>query len=152
VHACDRWGSLHERESEWFGSTLICCCTSVDLLTLHCASGSVVRETKRALKMTMDSVMATINFIRSTSSFQHRLFHMCNQKKTSQKDKRVGPVFINSEHKMGGLGLGGCVKNNNSVLCINKCVSITQISQFQLNSCDLILILIQYQFLWINIM
>ena len=47
VHACDRWGSIHDRESELFGSTLVRCCTSVDLLTLHCASGGVVRKTKR---------------------------------------------------------------------------------------------------------
>ncbi|KAI2646908.1 SCAN domain-containing protein 3 [Labeo rohita] len=70
------WGSVHDRQSEWFGSTLVRCCTSVDLLTVHCASGGVVRKTKRALKTTMDSVMAIINFIRSTSSFQHRLFCM----------------------------------------------------------------------------
>uniref|UniRef100_A0A669CMJ3 Uncharacterized protein n=1 Tax=Oreochromis niloticus TaxID=8128 RepID=A0A669CMJ3_ORENI len=46
--------------------------------TLHCIVHQTVLCAKLSaeLKTTMDSVMATINFIRSTSSLQHRLFHM----------------------------------------------------------------------------
>jgi len=48
------------------------------LISLHCIVHQAVLCTKlsRALKTTMDSVMAIINFIRSTSSLQHRLFRM----------------------------------------------------------------------------
>lgn len=46
--------------------------------TLHCIVQQMVLCAKLSteLKTTMDSVMATINFIRSTSSLQHCLFHM----------------------------------------------------------------------------
>uniref|UniRef100_A0A3Q4GBG0 HAT C-terminal dimerisation domain-containing protein n=1 Tax=Neolamprologus brichardi TaxID=32507 RepID=A0A3Q4GBG0_NEOBR len=46
--------------------------------TLHCIVHQTVLCAKLSaeLKTTMDTVMATINFIRSTSSLQHRLFRM----------------------------------------------------------------------------
>uniref|UniRef100_A0A9J8BA81 C2H2-type domain-containing protein n=1 Tax=Cyprinus carpio carpio TaxID=630221 RepID=A0A9J8BA81_CYPCA len=48
------------------------------LISLHCIVHQAVLCAKLsgALKTTMDNVMATINFIRSTSSLQHRLFRM----------------------------------------------------------------------------
>ncbi|RXN38167.1 SCAN domain-containing 3-like isoform X2 [Labeo rohita] len=48
------------------------------LISLHCIVHQAVLCAKLsgALKTTMDSVMAIINFIRSTSSVQHRLFRM----------------------------------------------------------------------------
>jgi hypothetical protein len=48
------------------------------MISLHCIVHQTVLCAKLSgeLKSTMDSVMATINFIRSTSSLQHRLFRM----------------------------------------------------------------------------
>ncbi len=48
------------------------------LISLHCIVHQAVLCAKLsgALKTTMDNVMATINFIRSTSSLQHRLFRI----------------------------------------------------------------------------
>ena len=48
------------------------------MIPLHCIVHQTVLCAKLSgeLKTTMDSVMATINFIRSTSSLQHRLFRM----------------------------------------------------------------------------
>ncbi|KAL1276497.1 hypothetical protein QQF64_036120 [Cirrhinus molitorella] len=48
------------------------------LISLHCTVHQAVLCAKLsgALKTTMDSVMATINFIRSTSSLQHSLFQV----------------------------------------------------------------------------
>lgn len=74
------WMGLHQsRKTEWFGCTLVRCGTSDDVLALHCASDGVVR--------TMDSMMATINFIHSTSSLQHCLFR--KQKKAERHLKHI---------------------------------------------------------------
>ncbi|KAK0135907.1 SCAN domain-containing protein 3 [Merluccius polli] len=37
-------GSIHGRKRESFGSTLVRCCTSDDILTLHCASDEMSAE------------------------------------------------------------------------------------------------------------
>lgn len=54
---------IYGRKSEWFGSMLV---------TLHYASDGAVRKTKWGTQ----NNNATINFIQSTSSLQHCLFHM----------------------------------------------------------------------------
>ena len=61
------------------------------MIPLHCIVHQTVLCAKLSgeLKTTMDSVMATINFVRSTSSLQHRLFRLLRSEMSAEHHNLV---------------------------------------------------------------